>query len=112
MNLIEYLPVFAIVITAIVAVVQIKIKSSKDRKTELMKLAVQTSIEAFKTERLQKTIEEKPLSFYLYFHYNFLHLLEQNKATPSKVKKINEQQAELLKVVTEKKDDGSNIYLG
>ena len=77
-------------------------KAKSDRSKELMALAVQAGIEAFKADRNNHSDSElanRPMSFYIFFHYNFLHLVESGKVSESEIKSINDRQQILLKAV-------------
>jgi len=79
-----------------------RLKARADRRRELMTLAVQAGIEAFKTDRdsyPNTALKNLPLSFYIYFHYRFLHLVEEGRATPQEIEKLNAVQSELLEAV-------------
>jgi hypothetical protein len=70
------------------------------RRNELMKLAVSAGLEAFRRDRRDQIHQvPRPLSFYIFFHYNFLHLVERGKATPDRLRDLNRTQSALLDAV-------------
>jgi hypothetical protein len=87
---------------AVVTQKQIAFRAAADRRDELMKLAVGAAIEAHRADREANTHSSpRPLSFYVYFHYEFLHLVESGRAAPDEVRRINQEQTALLETVLE-----------
>lgn len=81
-----------------------RIKARADRRQELMRLAIMAGVEAFKSDRekhLNTELRNYPMSFYIFFHYSFLHLVEEGRATPDEVRKLNDKQRELFEAVKE-----------
>lgn len=88
--------VLGLVLSAAVAWV----KGYFDRRRELMKLAVEIGMKAFEMDRHQRTHSRPfPASFYIFFHYEFLHLVERKGVTSDSIKAIHERQKMLLQAV-------------